>query len=48
VLVGGSSNFPMIEKLLTDFFDGKKPLKTTKPIHDIVVGASVRAAILSR
>lgn len=41
VLVGGSTYIPMIEQLLTEFFDGKKPLRAISPIDAIAYGAAV-------
>ncbi|ORX67944.1 glucose-regulated protein [Linderina pennispora] len=47
VLVGGSTRIPKIQKLLEDFFDGKKPSKGINPDEAVAYGAAVQAGILS-
>ena len=47
VLVGGSTRIPMIQKLLQDYFDGKKLSSLVNPDEAVAFGASVQAAILS-
>ena len=47
VLVGGSSRIPKIQKLLSDFFDGKSLNNSINPDEAIAHGAAVQAAILS-
>ena len=47
VLVGGSTRIPMIQSLLTDFFNGKDPCKSINPDEAVVFGATVQAAILT-
>ncbi|KIK23446.1 hypothetical protein PISMIDRAFT_679429 [Pisolithus microcarpus 441] len=47
VLVGGSTRIPCIEKLVSDFFNGKKPCKSINPDEAVAYGAAVQAAILS-
>ena len=47
VLVGGSTRIPKIQKLLQDFFNGKKLNKSINPDEAVAYGAAVRAAILS-
>lgn len=47
VLVGGSTRIPRIQKLLSDFFDGKKLEKSINPDEAVAYGASVQAGILS-
>jgi L1 cell adhesion molecule like protein len=46
VLVGGSTRIPKIQKLLSDFFNGKKLSKDINPDEAVAHGASVQAAIL--
>ncbi|KAF2674731.1 heat shock protein-like protein [Microthyrium microscopicum] len=47
VLVGGSTRIPKIQKLLTDFFNGKKLEKSINPDEAVAYGAAVQAGILS-
>jgi heat shock protein 1/8 len=47
VLVGGSTRIPKIQKLVTDFFNGKEPNKSINPDEAVAYGAAVQAAILS-
>jgi L1 cell adhesion molecule like protein len=47
VLVGGSTRIPRIVKLVSDFFNGKKPNKSISPDEAVAYGAAVQAAILS-
>lgn len=47
VLVGGSTRIPKIQKLLTDFFNGKELNKSINPDEAVAYGAAVQAAILS-
>ena len=47
VLVGGSTRIPKIQKLLEDFFDGKKLNKSINPDEAVAYGAAIQAAILS-
>jgi L1 cell adhesion molecule like protein len=47
VLVGGSSRIPRINKLISDFFNGKRMAANINPDEAIVCGAAVEAAILS-
>ena len=46
VLVGGSTRIPKIQKLLTDFFNGKELNKSINPDEAVAYGAAVQAAIL--
>jgi len=46
VLVGGSTRIPKVQKLLTDFFDGKELNKALNPDEAIAYGATVQAAML--
>ena len=47
VLVGGSTRIPKIQKMLTEFFDGKSLNKDVNPDEAIALGAAVQAAMLS-
>jgi len=47
VLVGGSTRIPKIQKLLSDFFNGKQLNHSINPDEAVAHGAAVQAAILS-
>ncbi|TLS24183.1 hypothetical protein PpBr36_08462, partial [Pyricularia pennisetigena] len=47
VLVGGSTRIPKIQKLLSDYFGGKKLEKSINPDEAVAYGAAVQAGILS-
>merc|ERR1712001_330619 len=47
VLVGGSTRIPKIQKLITDFFNGKELNKSINPDEAVAYGAAVQAAILT-
>ena len=47
VLVGGSTRIPKVQKLLSDFFDGKKLEKGINPDEAVAYGAAVQAAIIA-
>merc|ERR1712137_153255 len=47
VLVGGSTRIPKVQKLVSDFFNGKEPSKSINPDEAVAYGAAVQAAILS-
>ena len=47
VLVGGSTRIPRIQKMVSDFFNGKEPNKSINPDEAVAYGAAVQAAILS-
>merc|ERR1711874_603744 len=47
VLVGGSTRIPKIQKLLSDFFNGKELNKTIIPDEAVAYGAAVQAAVLT-
>merc|ERR1719338_43735 len=47
VLVGGSTRIPKIEKLISDFFNGKDLNKSINPDEAVAYGAAVQAAILT-
>jgi len=46
VLVGGSTRIPRIQKLVEDFFNGKKPNRGINPDEAVAYGAAVQAGIL--
>merc|ERR1712238_69813 len=46
VLVGGSTRIPKIQKLISDFFNGKELNKSINPDEAVAYGAAVQAAIL--
>lgn len=47
ILVGGSTRIPKIQKLLSDFFNGKELCKSLNPDEAVAHGAAVQAAILT-
>ncbi len=47
VLVGGSTRIPKVQKLVSDFFNGKDPNKSINPDEAVAYGAAVQAAILT-
>jgi len=47
VLVGGSTRIPKIQKLLSDFFNGKELNRTINPDEAVAYGAAIQAAILT-
>lgn len=47
ILVGGSSRIPKIQKLISDFFNGKDLNKSINMDEAVAYGAAVQAAILS-
>lgn len=46
VLVGGSTRIPKVQKLVSDFFNGKEPNRSINPDEAVAYGAAVQAAIL--
>merc|ERR1712211_211483 len=46
VLVGGSTRIPKVQKLLSDFFNGKELNKSINPDEAVAYGAAVQATIL--
>lgn len=46
ILVGGSTRIPKIQKMLSDFFNGKELCKSINPDEAVAIGATVQAAIL--
>merc|ERR1712217_565596 len=47
VLVGASTRIPKVQKLLSDFFNGKELNKSINPDEAVAYGAAVQAAILT-
>ncbi|KAL6931084.1 Heat shock protein SSB [Hanseniaspora guilliermondii] len=47
VLVGGSTRIPKVQKLLSDFFDGKSLEKSINPDEAVAFGAAVQGAVLT-
>lgn len=47
VLVGGSTRIPKIQKLLSDYFNGKELNRNINPDEAVAYGAAIQAAILS-
>ena len=47
ILVGGSTRIPKIQKMLSEFFNGKELCKSVNPDEAVAIGASIQAAILS-
>lgn len=47
VLVGGSTRIPKIQKMVSEFFNGKEPSKSMNPEEAVAYGAAVQASILS-
>jgi L1 cell adhesion molecule like protein len=47
VLVGGSTRVPKVQKMLTDFLDGKELCKSVNPDEAVAYGAAIQAAILT-
>jgi len=47
VLVGGSTRIPKIQKMLSDYFNGKDLCKSINPDEAVAYGAAVQAAIVS-
>jgi L1 cell adhesion molecule like protein len=47
VLVGGSTRIPKVQKLVSEFFNGKEPNRSINPDEAVAYGAAVQAAILT-
>lgn len=47
VMVGGSTRIPKVQKLLSDFFNGKELNNSVNPDEAVAYGATVQAAVLS-
>lgn len=48
VLVGGSSRIPMVQELLTNFFNGKPLNRSINPDEAVAYGAAIQAAVLNK
>ncbi|XP_063173229.1 heat shock 70 kDa protein 1B-like [Candoia aspera] len=46
-LVGGSTHIPMVQRLLSTFFDGQKLCRTISPQEVVAHGAAIHAAVLT-
>jgi L1 cell adhesion molecule like protein len=47
VLVGGSTRIPRLQKLLSDYFNGKELNKSVNPDEAVAYGAAIQAALLT-
>jgi heat shock protein 1/8 len=47
VLVGGSTRIPKVQKMLSDFFNGKELNKSINPDEAVAYGAAVQGSVLS-
>ncbi|KAH9495986.1 hypothetical protein Btru_012356 [Bulinus truncatus] len=47
VLVGGSTRIPKVQKLLSEFFNGKELNKSINPDEAVAYGAAIQAAVLT-
>eukprot|EP00747_Dinoflagellata_sp_TGD_P165656 gnl/TRDRNA2_/TRDRNA2_187253_c0_seq1.p1 gnl/TRDRNA2_/TRDRNA2_187253_c0~~gnl/TRDRNA2_/TRDRNA2_187253_c0_seq1.p1 ORF type:complete len:690 (+),score=190.86 gnl/TRDRNA2_/TRDRNA2_187253_c0_seq1:36-2105(+) len=47
VMVGGSTRIPKVQKLISEFFDGKELCNSINPDEAVAYGAAVQAAIVS-
>ena len=47
ILVGGSTRIPYVQKILSEFFNGKKLNQSVNPDEAVAYGAAVQARILS-
>jgi len=47
VMVGGSTRIPRVQKLLSDYFNGKELNKSVNPDEAVAAGAAIQAALLS-
>ena len=47
VLVGGSTRIPKVQKMLSEYFNGKELCKSINPDEAVAYGAAVQAAILN-
>lgn len=47
ILVGGSTRIPKIQKMISDYFNGKELNKSVNPDEVVAVGAAIQAAILT-
>ncbi|KAF2909879.1 heat shock cognate 70 kDa protein [Oryza sativa Japonica Group] len=46
VLVGGSTRIPKVQKMLSEFFDGKELCRSINPDEAVAYGAAIQASIL--
>ena len=46
ILVGGSTRIPIIESMLTNYFDGRPPIKVLNPDEAVAQGATIFAMML--
>eukprot|EP01026_Neomeris_dumetosa_P059537 TRINITY_DN55646_c0_g1_i3.p1 TRINITY_DN55646_c0_g1~~TRINITY_DN55646_c0_g1_i3.p1 ORF type:complete len:609 (+),score=65.48 TRINITY_DN55646_c0_g1_i3:434-2260(+) len=47
VMVGGSSRIPKLQRMVSDFFDGKQVCKSLNPDEAVAYGAAVQGALLA-
>ena len=47
VMVGGSTRIPRVQKLLSEYFNGKELNKSVNPDEAVAYGASIQAALLT-
>eukprot|EP00808_Paulinella_micropora_P008553 g77244.t1 len=47
VLVGGSTRIPYVQKMISNYFNGKKPCQSINPDEAVAYGAAVQAAVLT-
>jgi L1 cell adhesion molecule like protein len=47
VLVGGSTRIPKVQKMISEFFNGKEPNRSVNPDEAATCGVAIQAAILS-
>ena len=47
ILVGGSTRIPKVQKMLSDYFNGKELNKSINPDEAVAYGAAVQASLLS-
>ena len=48
ILIGGSTHIPKIQEMIQDFFYGKEINKNINPEEAVVLGASIKAAIVTK
>ena len=47
VLVGGSTQIPMVQRMISNYFGGKQPMISDRPEEAVADGAALQAALLS-
>jgi heat shock protein 1/8 len=47
IIIGGSSRIPKIQKVISDFFNGKTPVRCLNPEETSARGAAIHASIMS-